>query len=96
MTTKKGPPQPPTPLQVHHVMPKGDLFDHNTTDVEGNCTCGPRIHPVQSPDGRTFIAIQHISLLEGTVPDIVWRYEGGRPVPVLVPPATGPGVPQLA
>ena len=96
MITKRATPPSMRPIQVHHVLPKGDIFDHLTSDAEGNCTCGPRIHHVQAPDGRSFVAIQHISLLEGTVPDIVWHYEGGRPVPVLVPPATGPGVPQPA
>jgi hypothetical protein len=52
------------------------------------------VHLVSTKDGRQFIAIQHISLIDsGPVPDVVWNFDNPeRPVPVLVPPAA-PGVP---
>jgi len=85
-------------MPAHHVLPKGDIFDHDVKGTSGSCTCGPRYHYVEAPDGRAFIAYQHISLIDrGPVPDLAWDFSNpNRPVPSFVPPAAGSEVPQFA
>lgn len=41
-----------------HVVPLGDLVDHEP----GDCVCGPRTEPVPRPDGSVGWLIVHHSL----------------------------------
>lgn len=44
-------------MTTYHVLPTDDLLDHIAAD---DCTCGPRLEPVEA-DGRVcgFLAVHH-------------------------------------
>lgn len=46
----------------YHVWPAHDLIEHDPTDDDGNCPCGPRIDPVKNDDGSIGWIITHHSL----------------------------------
>lgn len=49
-------------FDVLHVAPVGDLVGHDTSTVEADCACGPRVEPVKRDDGSVGWLIVHASL----------------------------------
>lgn len=45
-----------------HVHPVGDIIEHDTSDAEGNCPCGPEARPVTREDGSVGWLLVHHSL----------------------------------
>ena len=45
-----------------HVVPIGDLIEHDTTSAEADCICGPRTEVVFRVDGSNGWVIVHSSL----------------------------------
>jgi hypothetical protein len=52
----------PSPADVLHVSPIGDLVEHDTSTAEPDCVCGPRTKPVKRADGSMGWVLVHNSL----------------------------------
>lgn len=44
-----------------HVLPIGDLIEHDTATAEPDCVCGPRTELVEGPDGSSagWVIVHH-------------------------------------
>lgn len=47
---------------VLHVLPLGDLVQHDASSDEPDCVCGPQTRPVAHDDGAVSWLIVHHSL----------------------------------
>lgn len=50
------------PSTVGHVIPIGDLIEHDVSTTEPDCICGPEVRPVQRDDGSYAWLLVHHSL----------------------------------
>jgi hypothetical protein len=50
------------PSSASHVVPIGDLIEHDTSTAEPDCPCGPTVRPVHRDDGAYGWLIVHHSL----------------------------------
>lgn len=45
--------------QTLHVVPIGDLIDHDTSGEQPSCVCGPEVEHVPAENGDGWLIIHH-------------------------------------